>query len=208
MRVAIPMRHNHAIAPTALLSVVSVLMIRISPVCAGSKAVSQLANRDGRSFVTHAWILCAGPASTAPRADRSMLQNGCPAEIIGVYYVGALSQPSLPPESLDTSLFTHAFYAFAAISPTNFSVIPFNALEDPNVMSRLNAAVRMGSACGKTLISVGGAEFSQAAATKHVWSAMASSVFSRTQFITSVISFARWYAFDGIDLVGLAIALY
>ncbi len=118
-------------------------------------------------------MMCAGSIKQPRIASQSLEQAACPSKIVGLYY-SSETAASYAPESLSTALFTHAFFAFASISPFNHTI----AITDPSVeydlMVRFVSSVRGSGSCAKALISVGGASFSQDPVTASAWSDMAS----------------------------------
>lgn len=99
----------------------------------------------------------------------------------------------LPPSAIETSYFTHIYYAF--LSPNNvtftFNIDNSTALLLVNFTSTLHAK----NPPVKTLFSVGGAGDGPV-----LFSRMASTWASRKNFIDSSIQVARKFGFDGIDL--------
>lgn len=100
---------------------------------------------------------------------------------------------NFPPSAIDTSLFTHVYYAF--LSPSNitfkFEIDYPTALLLKNFTNTLRVKVPP----VKRMISIGGA--SEGA---KVFSRMAISYDTRKSFIMSTIEVARKFDFDGIDL--------
>uniref|UniRef100_A0A5B7BN03 Putative chitinase-like protein 4 n=1 Tax=Davidia involucrata TaxID=16924 RepID=A0A5B7BN03_DAVIN len=98
-----------------------------------------------------------------------------------------------PPSAIDTSLFTHIYYAF--LSPNNvtfkFDISNSTAILLSNFTSTLHAK----NPPVKTLFSIGGGSDGPI-----LYSRMASNASSRKNFIDSTIKVARKFGFDGIDL--------
>ncbi|KAF8036761.1 hypothetical protein BT93_C2466 [Corymbia citriodora subsp. variegata] len=114
------------------------------------------------------------------------------AVIKGAYYPSWFSS-SFPPSSIETSLFTHIFYAF--LSPSN-STYKFEVLDsDALLLSNFTAALRQKNPPVKTLISIGGASDGPT-----LFATIAASASTRKLFIDSSIEVARKYGFDGLDL--------
>lgn len=104
------------------------------------------------------------------------------------------SWSDLSPSAIDTTLFTHAYFAF--LSPNNitfkFEIDNPTALLLKNFTTTLH---HMKKPPVKTLFSIGGATDGSL-----IFSRMASSHGSRKSFILSTIEVARKFEFDGIDL--------
>ncbi|CAN6448088.1 unnamed protein product [Victoria cruziana] len=98
-----------------------------------------------------------------------------------------------PPSSLDTAFFTHLYYAFLDMDPSTFQLVvsPSQAA----LLSQFTTALRGRNPPPKTLLSIGGGGASPAA-----YALMAGNSSSRKVFISSTISTARKYGFDGLDL--------
>ncbi|OMO90942.1 hypothetical protein COLO4_18757 [Corchorus olitorius] len=100
---------------------------------------------------------------------------------------------SFPPSAIDTSLFTHIYYAF--LMPSNatykFEISTSTAL----VLSDFTTTLHHKNPPAKTLFSIGGG-----GADPLLFSRMASDAKSRKAFINSAIEVARKYGFDGMDL--------
>ncbi|KAK8523394.1 hypothetical protein V6N13_113338 [Hibiscus sabdariffa] len=98
-----------------------------------------------------------------------------------------------PVSSIDSTLFTHLFCAFADLNPqTNqVTVAPANQAR----FSSFTSTVRSRNPNVRTLLSIGGGSSSPAA-----FASMASQATSRKSFIDSSISLARSYNFHGLDL--------
>uniref|UniRef100_A0A7N0V7D2 GH18 domain-containing protein n=1 Tax=Kalanchoe fedtschenkoi TaxID=63787 RepID=A0A7N0V7D2_KALFE len=123
-------------------------------------------------------------ASASASASHPVIKSG--------YWASWLD--TLPPSSIDTTLFTHIYYAF--LVPSNitykFEVTNSTAL----LMSNFTTTLRFNDPPVKTLVSIGGAELPDPL----VFAKMASNSFSRSEFINSSIEVARKFGFDGMDL--------
>ncbi|KAK6942258.1 Glycoside hydrolase family 18, catalytic domain [Dillenia turbinata] len=107
----------------------------------------------------------------------------------GAYYPDWAS--GLPPSSIDTSLFTHIYYAFVQPNNVTFELDVSDSLA--TTLSNFSSTLHSKNPPVKTLISLGGAGSS-------VFSSMASSASTRKSFILSTIQVARNLGFDGLDL--------
>ncbi|XVE71095.1 hypothetical protein DITRI_Ditri10aG0123000 [Diplodiscus trichospermus] len=100
---------------------------------------------------------------------------------------------TFPPSAIDTSLFTHIYYAF--LMPSNatykFEISSSTAL----LLSDFTRTLHHKNPPVKTLFSIGGG-----GADPLLFARMASEAKSRNAFITSAIDVARKYGFDGMDL--------
>ncbi|KAH8599117.1 glycoside hydrolase superfamily [Bisporella sp. PMI_857] len=111
---------------------------------------------------------------------------------IGYYRGAAGTQRSchvVKPSDIDTSKFTHLYYAFA-IFDSSFNVIP-QVAADTALYTQFTA---LKSSKLQTWIAVGGAGGSVP------WRSMVSSASNRARFITSLKSFMSKYGFQGVDL--------
>ncbi|XP_030546683.1 class V chitinase CHIT5b-like [Rhodamnia argentea] len=98
------------------------------------------------------------------------------------------------PSDIDTTLFSHIFYAF--LSPSNIT-FKFE-LPEPMAaaLSNFTTTLRFASPPVKTVLSIGGAGDAPTALLAEV----ASSPSSRKDFINSSVEVARKFGFDGLDL--------
>ncbi|KAL2608874.1 hypothetical protein R1flu_027447 [Riccia fluitans] len=96
----------------------------------------------------------------------------------------------VPASSINATLFTHLFYAFARIENTTSLLIPDP--EDNGEIEKFSRVVKYINPSVKTLISISanGPEFQQVMGTPE----------SRQAFINSSINLARSNGFDGLDL--------
>ncbi|XVE97512.1 hypothetical protein REPUB_Repub03eG0025700 [Reevesia pubescens] len=100
---------------------------------------------------------------------------------------------NFPPSAIETSLFTHIYYAF--LMPSNvtykFEISSSTAL----LMSNFTTTLHHKNPPAKTLFSIGGG-----GSDSLLFARMASEAKSRKAFITSAIEVARKFGFDGMDL--------
>ncbi|GER33690.1 chitinase [Striga asiatica] len=136
-------------------------------------------------------ILLLTLTSPSPSHATTTRHNRSPPIIKGIYYP-SWARWSLPPSSIDTTLFTHIFYAFLTPNPLTFE---FDNIPQADALFITNFTSHLRSRNVKTLFSVGGA-----AEGPSLFSRMASSPSSRAAFIRSSIRTARALGFHGIDL--------
>ena len=98
------------------------------------------------------------------------------------------------PSNIDTSLFTHLYYAFASMDTNSYNIIT-DPSDNTGYISTFSATVRKANPAIKTLLAIGGANSNAAS-----FSRMAASREGRAAFINSSISVARSFGFDGLDL--------
>ncbi|XP_059460297.1 class V chitinase CHIT5a-like [Corylus avellana] len=100
---------------------------------------------------------------------------------------------AFPASAIDTSYFTHIYYAFLLPDPNTYklNVTPFHQTKIPGFIG----AIRAKNPPVKTLLSTGGGGNDPT-----VFSKMVSSRATRQIFIDSTIEVARNYGFDGVDL--------
>lgn len=124
--------------------------------------------------------------------------TGCLAEstttppvVKGAYYPSWST--SFPPSAINTSLFTHIFYAFLEPNSVTFEFEISSSIA-ANLIN-FTTTLRHGSPPVKTLFSIGGGNADSGALAR-----MASGPSSRRVFINSAIGVARKFGFDGVDL--------
>lgn len=98
-----------------------------------------------------------------------------------------------PASSIDTSYFTHIYYAFLLPEPNTFKLNV--TLLDHAKLLELVGTLRVQNSHIKILLSIGGG-----GNDPNVFSKMASTKETRAIFINSTIEIARKYGFDGVDL--------
>nr|XP_043639378.1 class V chitinase CHIT5a-like [Erigeron canadensis] len=100
-----------------------------------------------------------------------------------------------PASSIDTSYFSHIYYAFVLPSPTTYAldITP----DDVEKLLEFSNSTNSWNPPAKTILSIGGGGGGD---LPGIFSQMASQEYSRATFINSTIKVARDYNFDGIDL--------
>lgn len=120
------------------------------------------------------------------------LQHSATAQTVvkGGYWFPA---SGFPASSINSTLFTHLFCAFADLDPSTNRVTISS--ENANAFSSFTSTVQQKNPSVKTLLSIGGG-----GSNRTQYSSMASQASSRKAFIDSSISVARSNDFYGLDL--------
>ncbi|GAB4832723.1 hypothetical protein Ancab_006741 [Ancistrocladus abbreviatus] len=95
--------------------------------------------------------------------------------------------------SIDSTLFTHLFFAFAGMNPSTYQVVISQA--DQPYASQFTITVQQKNPSVKTILSIG-----DGGSNATVFASMASSSTNRKSFISSSINLARSYNYSGLDL--------
>ncbi|GKV03355.1 hypothetical protein SLEP1_g15671 [Rubroshorea leprosula] len=103
------------------------------------------------------------------------------------------SWSSSPPSAIDTSLFTHIYYAF--LMPNNVTYKFEISNSEALILSNFTTSLHHKKPPVKALFSIGGG-----GSDSSVFARMASSPVSRKAFINSALEVARNLGFDGMDL--------
>uniref|UniRef100_A0A0A0LZ13 GH18 domain-containing protein n=1 Tax=Cucumis sativus TaxID=3659 RepID=A0A0A0LZ13_CUCSA len=114
------------------------------------------------------------------------------SDIRGGYWLSWLAQ-NFPPSAISTSHFTHLFYAF--LEPNNVTFELIITPNDDQWMRNFTSTIHAVDSQIKTILSIGGG-----GSSVPIFSAMAATQTTRSAFIASTISNARFYGFDGLDL--------
>ncbi|KAL8255333.1 hypothetical protein R6Q59_033554 [Mikania micrantha] len=109
----------------------------------------------------------------------------------GVYWP-SWSERDYPPANIQTTYFTHIYYAFLIPNERTFEIRIDGATA--SALRRFTDTLRQKTPAVKTLFSVGGAT-----AGSQIFASMASNPNSRRSFISSTIQVARQFNFDGVD---------
>ncbi|XP_027068696.1 class V chitinase CHIT5b [Coffea arabica] len=110
----------------------------------------------------------------------------------GAYYP-SWRVADFPPSAIDTTLFTHIYYAFLNPSASTFE-LGIDA-STAQLLTNFTSTLHSKNPPVRTLFSIGGGGDDPT-----VFSRMASTPASRRSFILSTIEVARKYGFDGFDL--------
>ncbi|KAI5659042.1 hypothetical protein M9H77_27835 [Catharanthus roseus] len=115
-----------------------------------------------------------------------------PPAVKGAYWPSSANSV-FPPSSIDSTLFTHIFYAFLSPNEKTYKFDIDNSTA--SVLLNFTSTLHSKKPPLKTLYSIGGG-----AADSSLYARMASNEYSRMTFISSTIEVARKFGFDGIDL--------
>ncbi|KAJ8634836.1 hypothetical protein MRB53_009103 [Persea americana] len=107
------------------------------------------------------------------------------------YWPSGMSS-TFPASAIDTTYFTHIYFAFLLPDPTTYRLI-INQ-DDGELLGNFTAALRGKKKQVKTLLSIGGG-----GSNATTFAQMVSSAANRAAFIDSTITSARMYGFDGVD---------
>ncbi|KAJ9548382.1 hypothetical protein OSB04_020925 [Centaurea solstitialis] len=140
-------------------------------------------------FKPHTLFLLAIFILTISRTTNSM-DSSDHAPNKGAYWP---SWSGLSPSAIDTTLFTHAYFAF--LSPSNITFKFEIDYPTALLLKNFTTTLHRKNPPLKTLFSIGGASDGSV-----IFSPMASTSESRKSFILSTIEVARKFEFDGIDL--------
>ncbi|KAL3629629.1 hypothetical protein CASFOL_026851 [Castilleja foliolosa] len=130
--------------------------------------------------------------SHAIASSKPHLSDNNPNPIRGAYYPSWTTK--LKPSAINTTFFTHIYYAFLVPHNTTFKLI-VNDQDDAPLLRQFISSLRSKTPPVKTLFSIGGG-----GADPTIFSRMAANRTSRSVFINSTIDVARTYKFDGFDL--------
>ncbi|CAH9070394.1 unnamed protein product [Cuscuta epithymum] len=137
-------------------------------------------------------VISFGSSNSYARKLQPHPSSSSCSPVKGVYWP-SWAETTFPPSAIDTTLFTHVYYAFLVPNSVTFQFDVDNSTADQ--LRRFTSTLSSKSPPAKTLFSVGGG-----GADASIFARMASSASTRKIFIDSSISVARTYGFDGIDL--------
>ncbi|OIV97253.1 hypothetical protein TanjilG_10787 [Lupinus angustifolius] len=112
------------------------------------------------------------------------------AAIKGAYW---FDQEIFPASAINSSLFTHIFYAFLIPNYTTYALQISNS--ESNSLSKFTNSLRTKNPPLKTLISIGGG-----GSNPNLFAEIVATRAARAAFIQSTISVVRRFGFDGVDL--------
>ncbi|KAF5199965.1 Class v chitinase chit5a [Thalictrum thalictroides] len=136
------------------------------------------------------WFPISSPPELAPVSPPSSAPTPSSTGVKGAYWP---SGTGFPASSIDTSYFSHVFYAFLLPDPATYKLAI--TTNDEEMLPSFISTLRAQRSPVKTLLSIGGA-----GNDPKVFSAIVSNSSNRAVFINSAIEIARQYGFDGLDL--------
>ncbi|KAL6223765.1 hypothetical protein ACLB2K_002623 [Fragaria x ananassa] len=137
------------------------------------------------------FLLCCLVMIATESAAESSSEN--PPAVKSGYYPPTVD---FPPSAINTSFFTHVYYAFLVPSNVTFKFELSN--ETALLLSNFTTVLRHKTPPVKTLLSIGGGGGDKA--LSDIFASMVSNPSSRSNFIDSAIEVARKFGFDGLDL--------
>jgi chitinase len=105
---------------------------------------------------------------------------------------------------MDATLYTHIIYAFFNVKP-DYTITP--PLQATNIKAEVQT-LKAKNPNLKVMYAVGGWNFNENAATKHIFSTMVSVPANRQKFIESAMNLAVSLGLDGIDVVSITTVGY
>jgi chitinase len=102
------------------------------------------------------------------------------------------------PADIPIGIYTHLNFAFAAIDPDTFAVVPASP-GDTALYTQVTGIKKLQPGL-KVFISIGGWTFSDPGPTATTFSDLAASSSNQEKFFTSLVSFMSTYDFDGVDI--------
>lgn len=141
-----------------------------------------------RAYSLPLFLLLAS-AMVASAADAAAIT---PLAVKGTYWPSWL-ESTFPPSAIDTTLFTHVYFAF--LEPNNITyeiVVPSSTAP---IISNFTSTLHRKNPPVKTLFSIGGGGSNSA-----LFAGIAADPSKRRRFIKSTIDVARKFGFDGMDL--------
>ncbi|GJX86488.1 acidic mammalian chitinase-like protein [Tanacetum coccineum] len=138
---------------------------------------------------TISFALASKPNVLVSSSNEGLLQD---QGVSGIYW---LSFAGYPASTINTSYFSHIYYAFVRASPTTY-VLNITNSDVEKLLKFANSSSRWNPPA-ETLLAIGGFG---GGALSGIFSQMASQENSRATFINSTIKIARDYNFNGIDL--------
>lgn len=138
-------------------------------------------------------VCCLMMIRTGSAAESS---SGNPPAVKSGYYP-SWGSDDFPPSAINTSFFTHVFYAFLLPSNVTFKLELSN--ETAVLLSDFTTTLRHKTPPVKTLLSIGGGAGDNPELPR-IFARMVSNPSSRSHFIDSAIEVARKFGFDGLDL--------
>lgn len=139
------------------------------------------------------------PSRSSPSPHPSHVPQPSPspappsASVIRAAYWPSEKSSTFPATAINTTYFTHVYYAFALLDPATYR-ITINQ-QDDELLANFTATLHGKEPPPKALLSIGGGATGPTTYTQMVGTAA-----NRAAFIDSTIDAARKYGFDGLDL--------
>ncbi|CAM1509012.1 Fc.00g027510.m01.CDS01 [Cosmosporella sp. VM-42] len=138
--------------------------------------------------------------------DNTVSRPSCQAKdtpvsrVVGYYESWASRRPCdrFKPSNIPTGVYTHINFAYASVDPSTYEITP--ATKGDDQLYKLLTNLKLQDLDLKVFISIGGWAFSEADATKTIFSETAASEEKQKVFIQSLISFMNTNDFDGVDI--------
>lgn len=128
--------------------------------------------------------------------------SGTPIDrVIGYYEAWSMTERScfgMLPEEIPYGYYTHLNFAFAAIDPTTFEILPGD-FRTESLMRRISS-IKLLQPDIEIWVAVGGWTFNDPGPTATTFSDIAASADATDAFIDSLIKLMNKYDFDGLDL--------
>ncbi|OIV99864.1 hypothetical protein TanjilG_26202 [Lupinus angustifolius] len=140
-----------------------------------------MANLNIMQLLSLALVLTASTSVTASASASA-------SAVKAIYW---MDQPLFPASSINTSLFTHVYYAFLAPNATTFKLYVSNSTN--TTLTNFITTFRTRIPTVTTILSIGTSNATS-------FSLIFSNITTRATFINSTITVARAYGFDGVDL--------
>ncbi|GJW17583.1 acidic mammalian chitinase-like protein [Tanacetum coccineum] len=140
---------------------------------------------------TVSFALASKPNVLVSSSNEELLQD---QGVRGIYWASFAGYPA---STINTSYFSHIYYAFVRPSPTTY-VLNITDSDVEKLLKFANSSSRWNPPA-KTLLAIGGFG---GGALSGIFSQMASQENSRATFINSTIKILRGFNFNGIDLTG------
>ncbi|XP_004508382.1 class V chitinase CHIT5b [Cicer arietinum] len=142
-------------------------------------------------FLTLAILLTIATKTSTCTSSLSLSSSSSSSStrVKGIYWI---ENPLFPPSSINTSLFTHIFYAF--ITPDNVTYKLQPSTSQTTSFTIFTNTFKTKTPPATTLLSIGGA-----GSNSTLFTIIASNATARAAFINSTIDVARTFGFDGID---------
>ncbi|GJP48698.1 hypothetical protein CLOM_g7981 [Closterium sp. NIES-68] len=192
-----PWRLPRSVLPTTAALVLSVAIALLPTPVARAQECSSSSPCNPASLCCSQWGWCGSNSSYcgAGCSNGPCYGTGTASFRRITYYP---NWSNMDPNTFQVNHFTHIVYAFAAISPLNYTVVPYEWWTDiyHGLYNRFTAAIKAKNPAVKPVLSIGGGDGVSAQRFGYVSATRT----RRTKFINSAIALARKYGFQGIDV--------